>query len=159
MRVDIQATFADAQVLVVRPIAFDITAFARQIVQQFGLVNLPLKDLVEAMKALGESSEADPERTKALMGWLNPFGTTFENVTLPVLKQILAGIQQLALLDWHPIGESFKQAPDAPVIPLMNILARDSTGADLQHGICPVPPTTLPKVIGSCSRRVGELMR
>src|ERR1700740_108337 len=35
MRVDVQAVFADTRVLVARPIAFDIAAFARHVVQEF----------------------------------------------------------------------------------------------------------------------------
>jgi hypothetical protein len=138
MRVDIQAAFADARVLVARPIAFDIAAFARKMVQQFGGVNIPLNDLTDKLKAMGE--QKDPETAKKdIRNWLNPFGLTFDNITLPIVNQILAGIQQLALLDWQSIWDSFKPSPPAPIIPLTNLLTVDSMAVDRQHGICPLP--------------------
>jgi hypothetical protein len=99
MRVDVQAAFADARVLVARPIAFDIAAFARQMVQKFGLVNFPLNVLTEAVKEIMS---------------LSPLGFTFQKITLPIVNQILAAIQELALLDWQAIAESYKQSPLPP---------------------------------------------
>jgi hypothetical protein len=124
MRVDVQAAFADARGLVARPIAFDIAAFARQMVQKFGLVNFPLKVLTEAVKEIMS---------------LSPLGFTFQKITLPIVNQILAAIQELALLDWQAIAESYKQSPASPIIPLTNLLTRDSMAVDRQHGICPLP--------------------
>ena len=65
MRVDIQAAFADARVLVARPIAFDIAALARQMVQKFGLVNFPLNVLTDNMTAV-EARKDDPEAVKEI---------------------------------------------------------------------------------------------
>ncbi|MGA7383347.1 MAG: hypothetical protein WBW81_01205 [Methylocella sp.] len=138
MRVEVQAAFANARVLVARPIAFDIAAFARQMVQQFGLVNLPLNVLTDKMKAV-EARNDDPEAGKEIMSMFSPLGFTFQKITLPIVNQILAGIQQLALLDWQAIAESYKQSPTSPIIPLTNLLTRDSMAVDRQHGICPLP--------------------
>jgi hypothetical protein len=124
VRVDIQATFADSRVIVARPIAFDIAASARQMVQRYGLVNLPLDD---------------PEAAKKLISLVSPSGLTFQNITLPIANQILAAIHQLALLDWQAIMEGFKQHPPSPIIPLTNLLTMDSMAVDRQHGICPLP--------------------
>ncbi len=138
LRVDVQAAFSDARVLVARPITFDIATFGRQMAQHFGLVNLPLKDIMEKMKAFEEQKD-NPEAVKKIKEWLNPFGSTFDNIALPPVNQIIAGIQQLALLDWRSISESFTQSPSDPAIPLTNLLTMDSMAADRQHGICPLP--------------------
>jgi hypothetical protein len=138
MRVDVQAAFAGTRVLVARPIAFDIAAFARQMVQWFGLVNLPLDVLLAHIKAI-EAQKDDPEAAKKLMSVFSPSGFTFQNITLPIVNQILAAIHQLALLDWQAIMEGFKQDPPSPIIPLTNLLTMDSMAVDRQHGICPLP--------------------
>ena len=93
---------------------------------------------MEKMKAIQEQKD-DPEVTKKIKEWFNPFGSTFENITFPVVNQILAAFQQLALLDWQAITESAKQSPDSLTIPLKNLLTMDSMAADRQHGICPLP--------------------
>jgi hypothetical protein len=105
MQVDVQAAFPDARVLVARPIAFDIAAFARQMVQQFGLVNLPLNVLTDYMNTIAA-------RKDSLFS-----GFTFQKITLPIVNQILAAIHQLALLDWRAIMEGFKQHPPSPCSP------------------------------------------
>ncbi len=137
MRVDVQATFADTRVLVARPISFDISAFARRMAQEFGLVNLPIGVLLANIKGI-QAHKDHPDTVKYLKSLFSSLGFTL-NITLPVVNQILAAIQELALLDWQAIRESFGQDPPSPIIPLTNLLTRDSMAIDRQNGICPLP--------------------
>ncbi len=137
MQVDIQATMPTARVLVARPIMFDIAFVARGLVQHFGWDEIDFHEISERIKEQQEGGK-QPDPKVLFGGILNPIFTAFQNVRLPPLNQILAFVQQAALLDWDHfiagIGENQKLR-----FPVSDLLTLDSMEIDRRHGICPIP--------------------
>jgi hypothetical protein len=139
MQVDIQATMPAARVLVARPIAFDAASFARRVVQQIGQTEINLRDkLFKYIEELREPKGVPTVSTgtipPALAELMAPFLLISKNVQLPQLNQVLAFIQQAALIDWATVVRSgFSD------IRLTNLLSLDSMDADRRYGVCPIP--------------------
>jgi hypothetical protein len=131
MQVDIQATIPEARVLIARPIAFDAGSFARRFAEQIGQTEINLKTVAEIVKEIpGQVKAGDfhPE----ISDLIAPFVAAVTKVKLPPLNQILAFVQQAALVDWSAVKVPL-------VIPLANLLTLDSMEADRRFGICPIP--------------------
>jgi hypothetical protein len=130
MQVDIQATMPGARVLLARPIAFDAASFARRFVEQMGRPDIDLQEWGNSLKdPPTKPGEVHPALTKLL----GPFVAVLENVKLPPMNQVLAFVQQAALIDWVSALKS------GSTIPLANLLTMDSMEADRAYGICPIP--------------------
>lgn len=137
MQVDLQATMPTSKVIVVRPVAVDMPAVARRIVEVLGTAQLDLKAMSSRL------SEAQQEPASAigisLASVIEPIAASFKHLNLPPLNQVLAAVQQAALLDWGSIGEMAKDKPENVIIPLAGLLTVDTMAIDRAHGICPVP--------------------
>jgi len=133
MQVDIQATIPDAKVLIARPIAFDAGSFARRFAKQIGQTEINLKTVAEKVKELQDQVKPG-ELHPVVSGLIAPFVAAVTKVKLPPLNQILAFVQQAALVDWPGASKS-----NGAVIPLANLLTLDGMEADRRFGICPIP--------------------
>ena len=137
MQVDIQATMPDARVLVARPIMFDIAFVARGLVQHFGWDEIDFQEISVRLKEQQEGGK-QPDPKELFGGLLNPIITAFQNVRLPTMNQIMAFIQQAALLDWNHFIAGMGENKGLR-LPVSNLLTLDSMEIDRRHGICPIP--------------------
>ena len=164
MQVDISATMPGTQVLVARPIMFDIPSIFRKISGQLGTTEVDLTALTKGMQGQGDLAhifELDENKVPKILPDLL---SAFSHVKLPPFNQILAGLQQLSYVDWSRVRPSETTAH----VDLVNLLKLDNVAVDIQHGVCPIPLYDLTErewedilsgrdidVIASCLKRLG----
>jgi hypothetical protein len=139
MQVDIQASMPATKVIVARPVAVDFPTVARSIVQELGTAQIDLKAISEQLNQSKEAPTENVALTEAFGSIIGPIASSFQHLSLPPLNQILAAVQQAAMLDWSGIGNALKGSPEDIVIPLAGLLQIDSMAVDRAHGICPIP--------------------
>lgn len=139
MQGDIQQTLPGKHVIVARPIPVDLPAIARGIAANFGTSHLDLAAMGKSLDAAKEKVGEEPSGLEAYHALLDPIAASFKHLNLPPLNQILAAVQQMAMLDWKEIENQVKTNPAGIVVPLANLLTTDSAAIDRQHGICPLP--------------------
>lgn len=139
MQVDIQATMPDAKVIVARPIAVDFPAVARRIAAELGTAQVDLSAMSSQLQQIKDEPSTNVALSEAYMAIIDPIASSFKHLNLPPLNQVLAAVQQAALLDWSVIGEALKDKPESVIIPLAGLLTVDSMAVDRDHGVCPIP--------------------
>jgi hypothetical protein len=139
LQIDVQATMPATNVLVVRPIVFDVAAIARQLASELGSAQLDLAALRSRFDSELEGKDSQTVFSTGIGAIIKPFGTVFEHLSLPPVNQIIDVVQQLSFLDWGELGRSIKDNPNNLIIPLAGLLTRDTMSADLAFGVCPVP--------------------
>ncbi len=141
VQVDVQSSMPDAKVLIARPIAIDISAMARTLLEPFNITEV---DFDRARKFLNDLKDKDEKTTQDLLapladGAAGNIPAIFEKVELPAIGQIVSVISQAAMLPWRDILDLFNETAVSGNIDLRALLARDSLAADLAVGICPIP--------------------
>jgi hypothetical protein len=141
VRSDIQSTMADTNVLVARPIIFDLGAMARGLVSRFGGVSVEVGQVVSFFKAMENLPiEQKDEVFQEIVGDLaRPIAAAVKNVTLPTLNQIIGVLQQAAHFDWSPIMKGGWTTESKSVLSLEALAALDNIANDRRNGVCAIP--------------------
>lgn len=139
MQVDIQQTLPNKHVIVARPIPIDLPAIARGVVSNFGTSNLDFGALSQSIEESRDREGNIPVGIEPYTTLLAPIAASFKHLNLPPLNQILAAVQQMAMLDWREIEGQIKTNPSSVIVPLSNLLQSDIAATDREHGICPLP--------------------
>ncbi len=141
MQVDIQATMPDLNVLVARPVVFDLGVIARQIAATLGGAEFSLEQFKQ-LAARVDSSKTGKRKKKLdrdIEALLGPTMRVFSNVALPGLTQLVDVIQQAAYLDWQQIFSNSTERPENPTFSFAKLTEIDNLAIDRKHGVCPIP--------------------
>ena len=140
MQVDIQATMPDVNVLVARPVVFDLGVIARQFAKSLGGAEIPLDQLkaytAKVEKVKGRKNKKVDKNLEKLLG---PAMRVLTNVTFPGLTQFVDVIQQATYLDWSQVLSAHAENPENPSFSFAKLTEIDNLAIDRRHGVCPIP--------------------
>jgi hypothetical protein len=141
MQVDVQAAMPSTQIVIARPIVFDLGVLARQIFPKpaDAIVDIvAVKDFFDRFALL---KEARKQRyfNRQFGQLVVPVARAFRNVSLPAMAQVIDVIQQLQGLDWTPIFETLGNPGMTAPLSFEELRNIDNLAVDRKHGICPLP--------------------
>src|SRR5258708_11578521 len=135
MQVDVQGTMSDVHVLVARPVIWDLAEIGRRIVEN--IHNFDIQEIAGLINAASEPASKEILESK-ISPVIKPLIETATIVQLPASVQIVDVLQQLMSLDWNSSFVSSRPLESFLTI-LFLTTTLDSSAADRQLGICPIP--------------------
>ncbi|WAC27886.1 hypothetical protein [Ancylobacter sp. SL191] len=140
MQVDIQATMPDVNVLIVRPVVFDLGDIARRLFQTTAEAQVDVPSLMATMSAMAsQPTEKQQEHIASVAGpTFAPIFQAIKHIEIPPLSHIFEIVQQSAQLDWEKIFNAVTGKGEG-IISFQDLLAIDNIAADRSLGVCPIP--------------------
>lgn len=142
MQADVQATFADAHVLVARPVIFDIAELMRRVMGAYESGGINPANIAAIIQRNSRSKKKAEQQNNSfnqkMTPVLKPFIENAAKMSLPLPVQVMDIAEQLINIDWQshffksPSLEGFIQA-------LISVSNVDSSELDRRLGVCPLP--------------------
>lgn len=142
IQVDVQATMPDIQVIVARPVAFDLGAISRDIFKDVNDAKFDLASIQRFSERVGRFKAESRKKKyfdKQLIQLFGPAMRAVRNVKLPIVEEIGGILQQASQVDWSQIKGPEEFDSKNPVFYLKNLFNLDNIARDREHGICPIP--------------------
>ena len=138
MQADVQATLAPhVNVLVARPVTFDLSSVARKLVEAYGATGLTVEHLQRI------KSERHKRKLKRLLDpVIAPMAAAFKASSPNELSQLMQLVQQLALVEFNlaqPAEGKTENGVGAWIFELSKLAKTDPAYLDRTLGVCPLP--------------------
>ncbi|MBC6714814.1 hypothetical protein H9Q09_01265 [Aurantimonas sp. DM33-3] len=144
-QVDVQATMPGTRVLVARPLSIDLGFLARNFRDKIGASGIDVPSVVDSFQRVAKRPMEVQKRAQRLAmsrferGGFAAMMEAFQQTSSPVVSQLVAVTQQLALLDWQNILAMVGRDQGSGFISVDALLTMDTLAIDRRHGVCPIP--------------------